>query len=175
MIVLFHLIIAVTVCILSWHEVMTHEITVVTIPARDDGHTCPPSDLLKESLQLIRASVISSIANLYECGDGLWEILTFGELPLVDLKTNEIVNLAESHSLVHPRCNIIIAIIIHTYNVRLNGLSMIGHSLLLIFYWPTRCPDEIFDAMCRCHKHDQNDRITDSERVFKGRHSKTHG
>ena len=76
MTVLFHLIIAVTVCILSWHEVMTHEITVVTIPARDDGHSCPAADLLKESLQLIRASVISSIANLYECGDGLWEILT---------------------------------------------------------------------------------------------------
>ena len=77
MTVLFHLIIAVTVCILSWHEVMTHEIQVVTIPAKGDGHTCPAADLLKESLQLIRASVISSIANLYECGDGLWHRVAF--------------------------------------------------------------------------------------------------
>ena len=35
----------------------------------------------------------------------LWEILTFGELPLTDLKTNDIIDLAQSHELVHPRYN----------------------------------------------------------------------
>ena len=35
----------------------------------------------------------------------LWEILTFGELPLTELKTSDIIDLAESHELVHPRYN----------------------------------------------------------------------
>jgi hypothetical protein len=35
----------------------------------------------------------------------LWEILTFGELPLADLKTSDIIDLAESHELLHPRYN----------------------------------------------------------------------
>ena len=33
----------------------------------------------------------------------LWEILSFGELPLTDLKTNDIIDLAQSRELVHPR------------------------------------------------------------------------
>lgn len=33
----------------------------------------------------------------------LWEIVTFGELPLGNFQTNEIVELAQSKELTHPR------------------------------------------------------------------------
>ena len=32
--------------------------------------------------------------------------------------------------------------------------------MLSIFCRPLRCPDEIFDVMCRYHMHNQNERIT---------------
>lgn len=31
---------------------------------------------------------------------------------------------------------------------------------VVFFCRPPRCPDEIFDVMCRCHMHNQNERIT---------------
>ena len=30
---------------------------------------------------------------------------------------------------------------------------------------PPRCPDEIYDVMCRCHRHEREDRITFDEIV----------
>lgn len=32
--------------------------------------------------------------------------------------------------------------------------------MIVAFRRPLRCPDEIFDVMCRCHMHNQNERIT---------------
>ena len=33
----------------------------------------------------------------------LWEVVTFGELPFEDLSTEDVIKMAESKELVHPR------------------------------------------------------------------------
>ena len=76
--------------------------------------------------------------------------MTFGELPLADLKTSEIVDLAESKELVHPRYNITPQLSIILYYVMID----------VAVCRPPRCPNEIYDVMCRCHMHNQNERIT---------------
>ena len=82
----------------------------------------------------------------------LWEIVTYGKLPLSELETEEIIQKAEVKELYHPRCA-------HT-NAHTHTHTRSCTHILHAHNRPENCPEDFYTVMSKCHKYSPKERIT---------------